>query len=86
MGRGAAATRTVPMDTVMQGSAEFVINIDADATVDVGRPGTPVRRETAQPPAAVLPTPAAPAPPPAPEPPTMPDPTPPPADPPKPMG
>jgi hypothetical protein len=29
-----SATRTVPTETVMQGAAEFVINIDEDATVD----------------------------------------------------
>jgi hypothetical protein len=79
-----STTRTVPMDTVMQGSAEFVVNIDAEANVDLGKPGVPVRATTPQAPPAVIPAPAA-APPAAPEPPTMPDPAPPPAPPPSPM-
>jgi hypothetical protein len=36
-----SATRTVPTETVMQGSAEFVINIDDDATLDDGKPAGP---------------------------------------------
>lgn len=37
-----SVTRTVPMDSVMQGSADFVINIDDDAKVDVGEHGAPM--------------------------------------------
>jgi hypothetical protein len=36
-----STTRTIPTETVMQGSAEFVINIDDDATLDEGKPAGP---------------------------------------------
>ena len=36
-----STTRTVPTDSVMQGAAEFVITIDANAKVEVGKPGAP---------------------------------------------
>jgi hypothetical protein len=32
-----STVRTVPTDNVMQGAADFVISIDADAKVDVGK-------------------------------------------------
>lgn len=37
-----STTKTIPTDMVMEGSAQFVITIDADATVELGKPGAPV--------------------------------------------
>ena len=53
-----SVTRTVPMDSVMQGSADFVINIDDEAKVQVGEAGAPAPID-GQP---SVPAPAAPAP------------------------
>jgi hypothetical protein len=36
-----STVRTVPTDSVMQGSAEFVINIDSDPNTEVGKPAPP---------------------------------------------
>jgi hypothetical protein len=71
-----SVTRTVPMEMVMQGAADFVIKIDDDVAVQVGKNGGEVRHDRPATPPAVIPAaPAAPAP--APEPPTMPEPRPP---------
>jgi hypothetical protein len=71
-----SATRTVPTETVMQGAAEFVINIDDDATLDEGKPSAPP--SPTAPPGAAAPgngdKPAKPEP--APMPPTSPKPSP----------
>jgi hypothetical protein len=83
-----STTRTVPMDTVMQGAAEFVITIDADAHVDVGDEAAARKTETtpqaptvipaapAQPPAAPAEPPAPPKPDPGPGPAPAPEPSP----------
>ncbi len=44
-----STTQTVPMDSVMQGAAEFVISIDANAKVEVGKPGAPMPAAEAKP-------------------------------------
>jgi hypothetical protein len=53
-----SVTRTMPMDSVMQGSADFVINIDDDVKVEAGEAGVPAAVD-GQP---SVPAPAAPAP------------------------